>query len=61
MELVSVLKTIGLLTLFGNIARKIDTEFLRGYAKLSLNVKNPESILQTLQKQKISIRQTEKT
>ncbi|MCB1190632.1 MAG: hypothetical protein H7A23_24875 [Leptospiraceae bacterium] len=55
------MKTIGLLTLFGNIARKIDTEFLRGYAKLSLNVKNPESILQTLQKQKISIRQTEKT
>jgi len=52
-EAISIIKTIGLLNIFGNKGIVIDKNFLASYAKYSLGIKDPLPILDELIKYKI--------
>lgn len=50
---IKLIKTIGLLNLFGSTSGRLNGEFLEAYAKYSLTMKNSKEILQILLKHKI--------
>ncbi len=52
-EAEKIIKTIGLLNIFASGSAKIDKEFLIEYGKYSLGIKNPDSIIFSLEKYKI--------
>jgi hypothetical protein len=48
-----IIKLIGLLNIFSTSSAKLDPYFYLNYAKLSLNIKKPESVFELLEKRKI--------
>jgi len=52
-EGIQLIKTIGLLNLFGATTGKLNLQFLEHYGKLSLGISNPKDIIELLQQHKI--------
>lgn len=48
-----LVKTIGLLNIFASASAKINSDFLCNYGKYSLGIKEPEKIIQTLERFKV--------
>lgn len=52
-DALSILKTIGLLNIFGRAGQKITPEFISTYARIALNIGNPETIIDLLNQKQI--------
>jgi len=52
-DALKIVKTIGLLSIFGRAGQKITPEFISSYAKISLGIKNPEIIVDSLGQKQI--------
>lgn len=52
-DALTLVKTIGLLNTFASSSANIDNEFLEGYGKLSLGIKQPSKVLKNLERYKI--------
>jgi hypothetical protein len=48
-DVVKIIKAIGLLNIFSPASLKLDIEFLKAYCSYSLNVREPEKIIKTLE------------
>lgn len=48
-----LIKVIGLLNIFGRPAQKVDIEFLKSYSSISLQIKDPGAIINSLEHQQI--------
>ena len=52
-DVLSIVKTIGLLNIFSSASAVLDDSFIQEYGKYSLGIKNPSDILSQLEKHKI--------
>ena len=52
-DAIKIIKTIGLLNLFGATSGKLNSEFLEQYGKFALGIANPKTVIQLLLRHKI--------
>lgn len=53
LDALKLLKTIGLLSIFGRAGQKIDQTFLNSYSKIALGISNPDEIIDLLEQRQI--------